>query len=95
MEVWALEGYGSAHTLQEMLTIKSDDVQGRSATYESIINGEKIQSPNLPASFNVLVNELKGLCLDVDLMEKKEEIVPEETEGILERKPAKERVAAK
>jgi DNA-directed RNA polymerase subunit beta len=71
MEVWALEGYGAAHTLQEMLTIKSDDVLGRSATYEAIINGEKIKSPNIPASFHVLVNELKGLALDVELIEKK------------------------
>lgn len=68
MEVWALEGYGSAHTLQEMLTIKSDDVLGRSKAYESIIKGEPIKSPNLPASFHVLVHELKGLCLDVELM---------------------------
>ncbi|OHA14473.1 MAG: DNA-directed RNA polymerase subunit beta [Candidatus Sungbacteria bacterium RIFCSPLOWO2_12_FULL_41_11] len=67
MEVWALEGYGSAHTLQEMLTIKSDDVLGRSATYEAIISGEKIKKPNLPASFHVLVNELKGLALNVQL----------------------------
>ncbi len=67
MEVWALEGYGVAHTLQEMLTIKSDDVLGRSATYESIISGEKIKKPNLPASFHVLVNELKGLALNVQL----------------------------
>jgi DNA-directed RNA polymerase subunit beta len=67
MEVWALEGYGAAHTLQEMLTIKSDDVLGRSKAYESIIKGEPIRSPNLPASFHVLVNELKGLCLDVEL----------------------------
>ncbi|MCK4635902.1 MAG: DNA-directed RNA polymerase subunit beta [Candidatus Moranbacteria bacterium] len=68
MEVWALEGYGAAHTLQEMLTIKSDDVMGRSKAYESIIKGEAIKSPNLPASFHVLVNELKGLCLEVDLV---------------------------
>ena len=67
MEVWALEGYGAAHTLQEMLTIKSDDVLGRSKAYESIIKGEPIKSPNLPASFHVLINELKGLCLDVTL----------------------------
>ena len=67
MEVWALEGYGAAHTLQEMLTIKSDDVLGRSKAYESIIKGEPIKSPNLPASFHVLVNELKGLCLNVEL----------------------------
>lgn len=68
MEVWALEGYGAAHTLQEMLTIKSDDVLGRSKAYEAIIKGEEIKSPNLPASFHVLVNELKGLCLDVELI---------------------------
>jgi len=67
MEVWALEGYGAAYTLQEMLTIKSDDVLGRSKAYESIIKGEPIRSPNLPASFHVLVNELKGLCLNVEL----------------------------
>lgn len=67
MEVWALEGYGAAYTLQEMLTIKSDDVLGRSKAYESIIKGEPIRSPNLPASFHVLVNELKGLCLSVEL----------------------------
>ncbi len=68
MEVWALEGYGAAHTLQEMLTIKSDDVLGRSSAYESIIKGEKIKNPNIPASFNVLVNELKALGIDVELM---------------------------
>ncbi|TSC67697.1 MAG: DNA-directed RNA polymerase subunit beta [Parcubacteria group bacterium Gr01-1014_66] len=73
MEVWALEGYGAAHTLQEMLTIKSDDVLGRSSTYEAIINGEPIKNPNLPASFNVLVNELKGLAFQVDLIRKDEE----------------------
>ena len=63
MEVWALEGYGARHTLQEMLTIKSDDVMGRAAAYESIIRGEQIKEPNVPASFNVLVNELKSLAL--------------------------------
>ena len=68
MEVWALEGYGAAHTLQEMLTIKSDDVLGRSSAYESIIKGEKIKNPNIPASFNVLVSELKALGIDVELM---------------------------
>ncbi|MEF3692368.1 MAG: DNA-directed RNA polymerase subunit beta [Candidatus Moraniibacteriota bacterium] len=67
MEVWALEGYGAAYSLQEMLTIKSDDVRGRSSAYESIIKGEKISSPSIPASFHVLVNELKGLCMDVEL----------------------------
>ncbi len=65
MEVWALEGYMARHTLQEMLTIKSDDVLGRAAAYESIIRGETIKEPNLPASFNVLVNELKSLLFDI------------------------------
>ena len=70
MEVWALEGYGAAHTLQEMLTIKSDDVVGRAATYEAIINGEKIRAPNIPASFNVLTSELRGLGISVMLHER-------------------------
>ncbi|MFH0806472.1 MAG: DNA-directed RNA polymerase subunit beta [Candidatus Brennerbacteria bacterium] len=65
MEVWALEGYGAAHTLQEMLTIKSDDVLGRSAAFESIIRGSDIKKPNVPASFNVLVSELKALGLSI------------------------------
>ncbi len=69
MEVWALEGYGAAHTLQEMLTIKSDDVQGRAKTYESIINGEEIRAPHLPESFKVLLSEIKGLGLNVELRE--------------------------
>ncbi len=68
MEVWALEGYGAAHTLQEMLTIKSDDVVGRSKTYEAIVKGEPIKKPNIPESFRVLVKELQSLCLDVDLI---------------------------
>ncbi|HEY4503217.1 MAG TPA: DNA-directed RNA polymerase subunit beta [Candidatus Paceibacterota bacterium] len=67
MEVWALEGYGAAYTLREMLTIKSDDILGRSATFDSIIKSEKIRSPNSPASFNVLLNYLRGLALDVNL----------------------------
>ncbi len=70
MEVWALEGYGAAHTLQEMLTIKSDDVLGRSKAYEAIIKGESIKPPNLPASFHVLINELKALALEVNLVER-------------------------
>jgi DNA-directed RNA polymerase subunit beta len=69
MEVWALEGYGAAHSLQEILTIKSDDVPGRSKAYESIIKGEKIRKQNVPESFNVLIRELKGLCLDVELLD--------------------------
>ena len=73
MEVWALEGYGAAHTLREMLTIKSDDILGRSATFDSIIKGEKIKSPNTPASFSVMLNYLRGLALDVELKKKKVE----------------------
>ena len=66
MEVWALEGYGAAHTLQEMLTVKSDDVVGRSAVYEAIVRGERLRREHLPASFNVMVNELKALGLSVE-----------------------------
>ena len=73
MEVWALEGYGAAYTLQEILTIKSDDVLGRSKTYESIIKGEPIKDPHIPASFHVLINELKALGLSVELIEEKKE----------------------
>lgn len=65
MEVWALEAYGAAHTLQEMLTVKSDDVQGRAKMYESLVKGENLPTPNIPESFNVLIRELQGLCLDV------------------------------
>ena len=65
MEVWALEAYGAAHTLQEMLTVKSDDVQGRAKMYETIVKGENMPNPNIPESFNVLVRELQGLCLDI------------------------------
>ncbi len=68
MEVWALEAYGAAHTLQEILTIKSDDIQGRSKAYESIIKGEAIDKLNIPESFNVLIKELKGLALEVELL---------------------------
>lgn len=68
MEVWALEAYGAANTLQEMLTIKSDDVYGRSKAYESIIKGTEIVGPKVPESFNVLVKELQGLGLKVDLI---------------------------
>jgi len=68
MEVWALEAYGASYTLQEILTIKSDDVPGRSKAYESIIKGESIKKLNVPESFNVLVRELKGLALEVQLL---------------------------
>ncbi len=70
MEVWALEGYGAAHTLQEMLTIKSDDILGRAKTYENIVNGEEIRAPHIPESFKVLLSEIKGLGLSVDLIER-------------------------
>ncbi|MBU3901096.1 DNA-directed RNA polymerase subunit beta [Patescibacteria group bacterium] len=76
MEVWALEGYGAAHTLQEVLTIKSDDVLGRANAYDAIIRGLPIKAPHVPASFNVLVSELKALALDVNLVGVREE--PEE-----------------
>lgn len=65
MEVWALEAYGAAYTLQEMLTVKSDDVSGRSRIYEAIVKGEQKLSPGTPESFNVLMKELQGLCLDI------------------------------
>jgi DNA-directed RNA polymerase subunit beta len=68
MEVWALQAYGAAHTLQEILTIKSDDVPGRAKAYEAIIKGEPITKINLPESFNVLMREMKGLGLDVELL---------------------------
>ena len=70
MEVWALEAYGAAYTLQEMLTVKSDDVSGRSRIYEAIVKGENPPEPGIPESFNVLVKELQSLGLDVDLIEK-------------------------
>jgi DNA-directed RNA polymerase subunit beta len=69
MEVWALEAYGAAHTLQEMLTVKSDDVQGRVKTYESIVKGEPVEEPGIPASFRVLVKELQSLGLSVEAID--------------------------
>ncbi len=72
MEVWALEAYGAAHILQELLTAKSDDVAGRSKIYEAIVKGEADFDPGLPESFNVLVRELQSLCLDVELINKPE-----------------------
>ena len=69
MEVWALEAYGAAHTLQEILTVKSDDVTGRVKTYESIIKGENISQPGIPESFKVLLKELKSLSLDVQVLD--------------------------
>jgi len=73
MEVWALLGHGAAHTLREMLTYKSDDIVGRSAAFDSIVKGEPITQSNVPASFNVLVNNIRGLGLDISVEEEKEE----------------------
>jgi DNA-directed RNA polymerase subunit beta len=67
MEVWALEGYGAAHVLQEILTVKSDDVSGRAKTYEAIVKGENIPEPNIPEAFNVMIKELQGLGLDIKI----------------------------
>jgi DNA-directed RNA polymerase subunit beta len=67
MEVWALEGYGASHVLQEILTVKSDDVQGRAKVYEAIVKGENISEPGIPESFNVLIKELQGLGLDIKI----------------------------
>jgi DNA-directed RNA polymerase subunit beta len=75
MEVWALEAYGAAHTLQEMLTVKSDDVQGRVKTYESIVKSEPIEEPGVPASFRVLVKELQSLGLAVEAVTENGEVV--------------------
>jgi DNA-directed RNA polymerase subunit beta len=67
MEVWALEAFGAAHVLQEILTVKSDDVIGRAKAYEAIVKGENMPKPNIPESFNVLVHELRGLALEITL----------------------------
>ena len=68
MEVWALEAYGAAHTLQEILTVKSDDVVGRVKTYEAIVKGENVPEPGVPESFKVLIKELQALCLNVKVL---------------------------
>jgi DNA-directed RNA polymerase subunit beta len=67
MDVWALEAYGAAYTLQELLTVKSDDVVGRTKIYETIVKGENMLEPSTPESFNVLIKELQSLALDVQL----------------------------
>ena len=85
MEVWALEAYGASHLLQEMITVKSDDVQGRTKTYESIVKGEPIAEPGIPESFKVAVKEFQSIGLDVKILteDNKElsisEFAPEET----------------
>ena len=75
MEVWALEAYGAAYTLQEMLTIKSDDTTGRVKTYEAIVKGDEIQSPGVPESFRVLVKELQSLALSIEVINDKNEVI--------------------
>ncbi len=75
MEVWALEAYGAAYTLQEVLTIKSDDVQGRVKTYESIVKGESILEPGVPESFKILINELQSLCLKVSVEDDRDRVI--------------------
>jgi DNA-directed RNA polymerase subunit beta len=80
MEVWALEAYGAAYTLQELLTVKSDDVQGRSKIYEAIVKGRHQLETGLPESFKVLISELKSLCLNIELLQKSDE---EDEEDIL------------
>ena len=68
MEVWALEAYGAAYTLQEILTVKSDDVAGRVKVYEAIVKGENIPEPGIPESFKVLIKEMQSLCLNVEVL---------------------------
>ena len=81
MEVWALEAYGAAHTLQELLTVKSDDVVGRVKTYEAIVKGEDVLEPGIPESFKVLVKELQSLGLAVEVLNEDEEEVAFVEEG--------------
>ena len=70
MEVWALEAYGAAYTLQEILTVKSDDIAGRTKTYEAIVKGQNIPTPGIPESFKVMVKELQSLALDIKVLDK-------------------------
>jgi len=92
MEVWALEAYGAAHTLQEILTIKSDDTIGRSKAYEALIKGEEVTQMNIPESFNVLVREMKGLCLDVELLNDGEKVPDPSEKGFAEYKEKQNRL---
>ena len=81
MEVWALEAYGAAHILQEILTVKSDDIEGRVKTYESIVRGENISEPGIPEAFKVLLKELQSLALDVKVLtESGDELIIKEFE---------------
>ena len=83
MEVWALEAYGAAYTLQEMLTIKSDDTVGRVKAYESIVKSENIPEPSVPESFKVLLKEIQSLSLDINLVSEGGEVALEEEEDEL------------
>ncbi len=76
MEVWALEAYGAAHTLQEILTVKSDDMNGRTKMYESIVKGEKTSSPNVPEAFNVLIQELRGVAMNIEIYDARGKKIP-------------------
>ena len=89
MEVWALEAYGAAYTLQEILTVKSDDVVGRVKTYESIVKGENIPEPGVPESFKVLVKELQSIGLDIRVLDEDGEDISlqEEEEDVVEASP--------
>ena len=75
MEVWALEAYGASYTLQEILTVKSDDVAGRVRTYEAIVKGHNVPKPGVPESFKVLVKELQALCLDIQILDQNGDII--------------------
>ena len=75
MEVWALEAYGAAYTLQEILTVKSDDIAGRTKTYEAIVKGQNIPTPGIPESFKVMVKELQALCLDIRVLDENGEVI--------------------
>jgi hypothetical protein len=75
MEVWALEAYGASYTLQEILTVKSDDVTGRVRTYEAIVKGHNVPQPGVPESFKVLVKELQALCLDIQVLDRDGNII--------------------
>ena len=96
MEVWALEAYGAANILQELLTAKSDDIQGRTKIYEAIVKGESHFTPGIPESFNVLIRELQSLCLDVELIQKLRALHEERTETTqkAERAESKKEVAS-
>ena len=75
MEVWALEAYGAAYTLQEILTVKSDDITGRVKTYEAIVKGHNVPQPGVPESFKVLTKELQALCLDIQVLDENMEVI--------------------